>query len=222
MAGGGSAYRISTFGKDQNPSFLMNILELCVSTFCDDEYERLIVPTNHSVIGKSWRTGEVPEDWRKANITPVFKKGKKEDPGNYRPVSLTFVPGKGLILGPTLFNIFISDLDDWIKCTLMKFADDTKLSGEVDTSERRATPQEDLDRLEEWANKNLMNFNKDKYNILHLGKHNPGVQHRLGFTWLKSSSAERDLGVLVDNKLNMSEQSAAAAKKANRMLGFSQ
>ncbi|PKU35649.1 hypothetical protein llap_14051 [Limosa lapponica baueri] len=42
----------------------------------------------------SWRTGEVPEDWKKANITPVFKKGKKEDPGNIRLVSLTSVPGK--------------------------------------------------------------------------------------------------------------------------------
>ncbi|KGL73942.1 RNA-directed DNA polymerase from mobile element jockey, partial [Tinamus guttatus] len=43
---------------------------------------------------RSWRTGEVPEDWKKANVTPAFKKGKKEDPGNYRPVSLTSVPGK--------------------------------------------------------------------------------------------------------------------------------
>ncbi|GAB0190171.1 mitochondrial enolase superfamily member 1 [Grus japonensis] len=116
-----------------------------------------------------------------------------------------------------LFNIFISDLDDGIKCTLMKFADDTKLSGEVDTSEQRATLQEDLCRLEEWTNKNLMKFNKDKCKVLHLGKHNPGVQHRLGSTCLKSR--ERELGVLVDSKINMSEQCAAVAKKANRMLG---
>ncbi|PKU41714.1 rna-directed dna polymerase from mobile element jockey- hypothetical protein [Limosa lapponica baueri] len=46
------------------------------------------------IFERSWRTGEVPEDWRKANITPVYKKGKKEDPGNYRPISLTSVPGK--------------------------------------------------------------------------------------------------------------------------------
>ena len=46
------------------------------------------------IFERSWTTGEVPEDWRIANVTPVFKKGKKEDPGNYRPVSLTSVPGK--------------------------------------------------------------------------------------------------------------------------------
>lgn len=39
----------------------------------------------------SWRPGEVPEDGRKANVTSVFKKGKEEDTGNYRPISLTSV-----------------------------------------------------------------------------------------------------------------------------------
>ena len=39
-------------------------------------------------------TGEVSEDWRLANVTPIYKKGCREDPGNYRPVSLTSVSGK--------------------------------------------------------------------------------------------------------------------------------
>ena len=43
---------------------------------------------------QSWLTGEVPVDWRLANVTPIYKKGRKEDPGNYRPVSLTSVLGK--------------------------------------------------------------------------------------------------------------------------------
>lgn len=87
------------------------------------------------------------------------------------------------------------------------------------TWEGRVTLQEDPDRLEEWANKDLIKFKEDKCKVLHLGKRHPGVQHRLGSTWLGSSCVVRDLGVLVDNKPNMSDQCAAVGKKANKMLG---
>ena len=46
------------------------------------------------IFAESWKTGEVPDDWRRANVVPIFKKGKKEEPGNYRPVSLTSIPEK--------------------------------------------------------------------------------------------------------------------------------
>ncbi|CAJ0940143.1 unnamed protein product [Ranitomeya imitator] len=73
----------------------------------DDEEKANILNTFFSTVftveNEMLATGSVPQDWRIANVVPIFKKGSKSEPGNYRPVSLTSIVGK-------IFEGFLRDV----------------------------------------------------------------------------------------------------------------
>ena len=95
---------------------------------------------------------------------------------------------QGSVLGPVLFNIFTNYLDEGIEGVFIKFADDTKLGEVANTPEDRIRIQDDLDRLENWAKMNKMNFNGKKCKVLHLGRKNQMHHYRMGETCLGSST----------------------------------
>ncbi|GAB0181729.1 mitochondrial enolase superfamily member 1 [Grus japonensis] len=92
----------------------------------------------------------------------------------------------------------------------------------TDTPEGCAAIQRDLNRLEKWINRNLMKFNKGESKILQLGRNNPMHKYTLGDDCLESSFVEKKLGVLLDNKVTLSQQCSLVAKKADSLLGCCQ
>ncbi|PKU35720.1 rna-directed dna polymerase from mobile element jockey- hypothetical protein [Limosa lapponica baueri] len=103
------------------------------------------------------------------------------------------------------------------RCKGVRVQEDIKLGGSVDLLEGRNVLQRDLDRLDRWAEANGMRFKKD-CQVLCLGHNNPMQHYKPGEEWMESCPAEKELGVLVNCWLNMSQQRAQVAKKVNSIL----
>ena len=308
--------------------------------------KEMSIPLAH-IFQQSLDSGEVPDDWRTANVTPIHKKGDRTDPSNYRPVSLTsqvckvlesiirdkivehlesnnllneaqhgFRKGRscltniletleqwtkildegdgvdvayldfrkafdlvshellihkmtkygisgqilewvrnflhnrtqkvvirgtaseavkvtsgvpqGSVLGPILFLIFINDLPTKVISPISLFADDSKIFSRITTKKRVAARapngneilQKDLDEIQEWAKTWKMEFNVSKCKIMHLGYNNPKNDYNMNNTNLEETELEKDLGVLIDCRLEFDKHIKSIVGKANRMLGL--
>ena len=134
---------------------------------------------------------------------------------------LSGVP-QGSVLGPTLFLIFINDIDCAVEVTrglIKKFADDTKCYMVVDSEEEKERFQAMLDGLSTWSIEWQMSFNMDKCHVMHLGRKNMNHTYDWGGGQLEVTDSEKDVGVMISNTLKPSLQCASAAKKANQVLG---
>lgn len=112
---------------------------------------------------------------------------------------------QGSVLGLILFNIFLSDINSGIECTLRKFAGDTKLCGAVGMPEERDAIQRDLESLKQWTQVNLMRFNKSRFKVLHLCHGNAHNLYKLWDVRIEHGPAEKNFGVLVSAKLELSQ-----------------
>ena len=159
-----------------------------------------ISPMLALIYNESLAQGTVPDDWRQANVAPVFKIGEKYYAANYRPVSPTCICCKtiehiivsninkhldfesilsisilsgvpqGTVLGPLLFLLFINDLPASVNSKTRLFADDCIIYRKINSTKDCQQLQHDLQRLAEWEATWGMAFHPDKCNVLRVTK----------------------------------------------------
>ena len=126
---------------------------------------------------------------------------------------------QGSVLGPLLFSLFVNNLPSIVRSPLVLFADDAKIYHSIQSDEDYQLLQQDLDNLYKWSKDWQLCFNVTKCKVLHIGSNQHNRVYRLGSDCITSSTVEKDLGILVDNKLKFHEQCSAVVAKANRLLG---
>jgi hypothetical protein len=126
---------------------------------------------------------------------------------------------QGAILSPFLFNLFIADISDDLKCGNLLYADDLKLFYRSDSVNHCQHLQNDLNTVNKWANDNDMKFSAPKCKLLRIGKAKAcPFQYTLGNHTLELVEVYKDLGVIVDENLNFHRQSQQVILKAKKVL----
>ena len=127
---------------------------------------------------------------------------------------------QGSVLGPSLFVIFINDIDNFTRniSIMLKFADDTKLGNVASGVKDCENLQQTINDLLVWAETWCMKFKTAKCKVLHLGRTNSHHIYNMNGTDLISINKERDIEVLMSNSLKPSLQCTQAANRAFAIL----
>ena len=131
---------------------------------------------------------------------------------------LSGVP-QGSVLGPLLFIIFVNRIEDGLDSQVLKFADDIKIFRNIESENDRITLQNDLNNLVKWAETWQMSFNVSKCKVMHAGRVRVRESYEMDSVTLSDIEKEKDLGVVINGKLSVSEQVVESRNKAIRMLG---
>ena len=140
----------------------------------------------------------------------------------YLPVPSGVVQGS--VLGPTLFNIFVNNIDDSLRfCNILKYADDTRifLSAEkADVDDLMCKIQIDIDNLVRWSRDSGMAFNVSKCFSASFGHSAPIRHYTIGDTIVPHKSSFSDLGLTINSSLNFKSHTDSIVSKAFSKLGL--
>jgi len=133
---------------------------------------------------------------------------------------------QGSVLGPILFVIYINDMPQSVKSKIYLFADDTKIYTDIKTSQDQTMLQEDLQSLYNWSETWLLKFHPDKCKSVTITRNATDERTYHLFdengntVELEKTQGEKDIGVLIDSKLNFRSHIQAQVNKANSIMGL--
>ena len=120
--------------------------------------------------------------------------------------------------------MYINDLPDVVHSMVKLFADDAKISAIVNSENDSNVVQSDLTNIDDWSDKLDLRFNYQKCNHMHLGNENYVATYYMNnngeLTEISKVTEQKDLGVLIDDRLKFAPHIQAMVKKANRNLGI--
>ena len=120
--------------------------------------------------------------------------------------------------------MYINDLPDCVSSEIYLFADDTKLFHQADTLEDQEAFQRDLDKLVEWSEMWLLKFHPDKCKVMTINGDSSSQQNfyfnsSQSRSELSKTKSEKDIGVMIDDKLKFDIEINSLANKANQIMG---
>ena len=128
---------------------------------------------------------------------------------------------QGSVVGPTLFNLFVSDLSSIVRhIDLDMYADDGKGLGRIAEPWDTDLVQYDLDAIGIWSTQNMLPLSLDKCCVLHYGYHNPRQEYTIGGCNIRSVYECADLGVLRSDDFSYTSHVYQLAIKASRVCGM--
>ena len=129
---------------------------------------------------------------------------------------------QGSVLAPIMFLIYVNDLGEDISDSsyINMFADDAKIQRRIINENSCKELQEDINKIKAWSEKWKMKFNVDKCHVVRFGKSSmrPIWQYKLGDETIPSADKEKDLGVVINSKLEPEDHINQVTGKMHNLL----
>ena len=121
-----------------------------------------------------------------------------------------------------LFVMFINDLPDVVKhgSEVYLYADDTNVFRRINTDEDYDKLQEDLEELLKWSERWMLNFHPDKNKHTRIGRSNVDKRDYTMQDTIITTRKEKDIGVIIDEKLTFSDHLVEKINRTNSILGI--